>query len=159
LNLGEGTQQELTFTQNSEYIEGNVRQIFKAEQMKLRVDIWLHRARLYKSRTQATAACREGKIMVGEKFAQPHTEVQEGDRIKLRSKGLYRTYVIREAADINLSKKDAPRMYEEQTDAATAEKFRQVAEADKLWRTSNKEGGGRRPSKKERRDIDKLKGR
>ncbi|MBU1637514.1 hypothetical protein KKC97_07585 [bacterium] len=125
--------------------------------MKLRIDLWLHRARLFKSRTQATAACREGKIMLGDKFVQPHHLIEEGSVIKIRAKGLYRSYRILEAADINLSKKEAPRMYEEITDPETAEKFRQITESDKVWRMSSKQGSGRRPTKKERRDIDKLK--
>lgn len=127
--------------------------------MKLRIDLWLNRARLFKSRTQATTACREGKIMLGDKFIQPHHLIEEGDVIKIRIKGLYRAYRILEAADINLSKKEAPRMYEEITDPATAEKFRQITEADKAWRLNTKQGGGRRPTKKDRRDIDKLKPR
>ncbi len=127
--------------------------------MKLRVDIWLHRARLYKSRTQATEACKDGKIMIGETFADPHDTVAEGSILKIRMKGLYRTFRILEAADINLSKKDAPRMYEEITDDATAEKFRQILEADKVWRESGKKEQSRRPTKKDRRDIEKLRGR
>jgi len=126
--------------------------------MKLRVDIWLHRARLYKSRTQATEACKEGKIMVGEKFADPKDTIDTGAVIKIRMKGLYRTFRILEAEDINLSKKDAPRMYEEITDEATVMKFRQIQESDKLWRESNKKEGSRRPTKKDRRDIEKFRG-
>ncbi|NUO20094.1 hypothetical protein HUU59_11650 [bacterium] len=127
--------------------------------MKLRVDIWLHRARIFKSRTQATEACKEGKIMIGEKFADAHDTVDAGAVIKIRMKGLYRTFRILEAADINLSKKDAPRMYEEITDEATAEKFRQIQESNKLWRESGKREQGGRPTKKDRRDIEKLRGR
>ena len=127
--------------------------------MKLRVDIWLHRARIYKSRTQATEACKDGKIMVGEKFADAHDTVDVGAIVKIRMKGLYRTYRILEAADINLSKLEAPRMYEEITDEATAEKFRQIQESNKIWRESGKKEQSRRPTKKDRRDIDKARGR
>ena len=97
--------------------------------------------------------------MLDEKFVQPHHLIEEGDTLKIRNKGLYRSYKIVEAADINLSKKEAPRMYEEITDTETAEKFRQISEADKVWRLTSKKGSGRRPTKKERRDIDKLKNR
>ncbi len=127
--------------------------------MKLRLDIWLHRARLYKSRTQATNACREGKIMVRDKFADAGDLVTEGDVLKIRIQGLYREYKILEANDINLSKIEAKRMYEEITDPATVEKFRQIAEADQEWRTSSKKNSGRRPTKKSRRDMDKTRGR
>jgi ribosome-associated heat shock protein Hsp15 len=126
--------------------------------MKLRIDIWLHRARLYKSRTQATDACREGKIMIGEKFVDPGDLVAEGDTIKIRQHGLYRAYIVREAADINLSKQEAKRMYEEVTAPDTLEKFRQVETANREWRGGAKKDAGSRPTKKSRRDIDRFRG-
>ncbi|MBK6911928.1 MAG: hypothetical protein IPH10_13540 [bacterium] len=49
-------------------------------------------------------------------------------------------------------------MYEEITDAATAEKFRQIQESDRIWRDSGKKEQSRRPTKKDRRDIDKFRG-
>jgi ribosome-associated heat shock protein Hsp15 len=127
--------------------------------MKLRLDIWLHRARLFKSRTQATTACRESKIMIHDNFADAGDTVQEGDKIKIRSQGLYREYRVLEAADINLSKQEAKRMYEEITDPATVEKFRQVTESNREWRLASKKESGRRPTKKKRRDLDKARGR
>lgn len=127
--------------------------------MKLRIDIWLHRARLYKSRTQATSACREGKIMVNDKFADPGDTVQERDDVKLRQHGLYRAYRVLEAADINLSKQEAKRMYEEITAPDMLEKFRQVETANKIWKSSSKSGDGARPTKKSRREIEKWRGR
>jgi ribosome-associated heat shock protein Hsp15 len=127
--------------------------------MKMRVDIWLHRARLYKSRTQAPGACRDGKILVNDKFADPGDSVQEGDAVKIRQRGLYRAYRVVEAVDINLSKQDAKRMYEEITSPDVLEKFREVETANKVWKLSAKSGDGARPTKKSRRNIDKFRGR
>jgi ribosome-associated heat shock protein Hsp15 len=127
--------------------------------MKIRVDIWLHRARLFKSRTQATSACRDGKILINEKFADAGDLVAEGDTIKVRMHGLYRAYKLLEAADINLSKQDAKRMYEEVTSPDALEKFRQVEMANRDWRTGTKREGAPRPTKKSRRDLDKVRGR
>ena len=127
--------------------------------MKMRIDVWLHRARLYKSRTQATGACREGKIIVNEKFADAGDNVQEGDEVKIRQRGLYRAYRVLEAADINLSKQDAKRMYEEITAPEVMEKFREVETASKVWKLTAKSGDGARPTKKSRREIDKIRGR
>jgi ribosome-associated heat shock protein Hsp15 len=126
---------------------------------KLRIDIWLHRARLFKSRTQATTACRDGKIMIGEKFADAGDGVDEGDTVKIRMHGLYRAYVVREAADINLSKQDAKRMYDEVTSPESLEKFRQVETANREWRAGAKKESGPRPTKKSRRDLDKMRGK
>ena len=127
--------------------------------MKIRIDIWLHRARLFKSRTQATSACREGKIMIAEKFADAGDTVAEGDTVKIRMHGLYRAYRVLEAADINLSKQEAKRMYEEVTAPDTLEKFRQVEAANRDWRVGARREGGPRPTKKSRRDFDKIRGR
>ena len=127
--------------------------------MKIRIDIWLNRARLFKSRTQATSACREGKIMIGEKFADAGDMVQEEDTVKVRMHGLYRAYRVVESADINLSKQDAKRMYEEVTAPDTLEKFRQVETANREWRGGAKREGGPRPTKKSRRDFDRLRGK
>ena len=127
--------------------------------MKIRIDIWLHRARLFKSRTQATGACREGKILVNDKFADAGDHVEEGNEVKIRQRGLYRAYRVLEAADINLSKHDAKRMYEEITSPEVLEKYREVETASKLWKLSARSGDGARPTKKSRRDIDKLRGR
>lgn len=127
--------------------------------MKIRIDIWLHRARLFKSRTQATGACRESKIMLGERFADAGDGVAEGDVVKIRQHGLYRAFRVLEAADINLSKQDAKRMYEEVTEPAALEKFRQVQSAQQEYRTGAKRDGGPRPTKKSRRMIDKNRGR
>jgi ribosome-associated heat shock protein Hsp15 len=126
--------------------------------MKIRIDIWLHRARLFKSRTQATAACREGKIMIAEKFVDAGDVVQEGDTVKIRMRGLYRAFLVKEAADINLSKQDAKRMYEEVTTPEALEKFRQVETSAQQRRIGAKKESGPRPTKKSRRTLDKFRG-
>jgi len=127
--------------------------------MKIRIDIWLHRARLFKSRTQATSACREGKVMIGEKFADAPDMVDAGDTVKVRMHGMYRAYHVLESADINLSKQEAKRMYEEVTAPETLEKFRQVEVANRDWRSGAKHESSPRPTKKSRRDLDKLRGK
>ena len=127
--------------------------------MKIRIDIYLHRARLFKSRTQATSACREGKIMVNDKFADAGDHVCEGDTVKIRMRGLYRAFRVLEAADINLSKHDAKRMYEEVTAPEALEKFRQVETAAREWRTGTRKEAGPRPSKKTRRVMEKIRKR
>ena len=127
------------------------------EKEKLRIDIWLYCARLFKSRTQATHACRESKIMLNEKFVDAGHAVHVGDKIKIRFSGIYREYIIKEAADINLSKQEAKRMYEEITSSDTLEKFRLIDESNKSWRLNKHDGP--RPTKKSRRTLDKFRGK
>ena len=47
-----------------------------------RVDQWLWAVRLYKTRTAATAACRGGHVRVNRAAAKPATTVKVGDRVE-----------------------------------------------------------------------------
>lgn len=95
--------------------------------------------------------------MVNEKFADASDHVMEGDTVKIRMRGLYRAFRVLEAADINLSKQDAKRMYEEVTAPEALEKFRQMETAQREWRMGAKKESGPRPTKKARRDLGKFK--
>lgn len=52
---------------------------------QVRVDKWLWSIRLFKSRTIATDACKEGKVKLGESYLKPSHEIKTGDL-------LYRSY-------------------------------------------------------------------
>ena len=47
-----------------------------------RVDIWLWAVRLYKTRSAATAACRGGHVRVNRAAAKASTSVKVGDRVE-----------------------------------------------------------------------------
>lgn len=47
-----------------------------------RVDVWLWAVRLYKSRSAATAACRGGHVRVNRAPAKASTQVKAGDRVE-----------------------------------------------------------------------------
>jgi ribosome-associated heat shock protein Hsp15 len=47
-----------------------------------RVDVWLWAVRLYKSRSAATAACRGGHVRVNRAPAKASTQVKVGDRVE-----------------------------------------------------------------------------
>jgi len=49
-----------------------------------RVDRWLWAVRLYKTRSQASAACRGGHVRVNGSSAKPATPVRTGDRVTAR---------------------------------------------------------------------------
>ncbi|RII99939.1 RNA-binding S4 domain-containing protein, partial [Clavibacter michiganensis subsp. insidiosus] len=51
-------------------------------QAAVRVDSWLWAVRVYKTRSQATAACRAGHVKVGDERAKASQSVRPGDEVR-----------------------------------------------------------------------------
>jgi ribosomal 50S subunit-recycling heat shock protein len=64
-----------------------------------RVDRWVWAIRLYKTRTDATDACRGGHVRVNGKPAKPATHVSVGDRVTARAHGIDRDVEVRAVID------------------------------------------------------------
>ena len=123
----------------------------------LRLDLWLFYARLFKSRSKATIACKNGKITRNGQAADAAEEVRTGDNIRIREKGIYRQYEVLEIPPKNLSREEAKRVYNDVTPDEVIERFNVMREDSYERRKSGKTGT--RPTKKERRIMDKYRGR
>jgi ribosome-associated heat shock protein Hsp15 len=123
----------------------------------IRLDLWLFYARLYKSRTKATEACKNGRVMRNGESADAPDEVSVGDTIRIREKGVYRQYEVLEIPGKNLSKEEAKRVYQDVTPDEVVERLR-IQQRDARERRLNGKSGTR-PTKKERRKIDKYRNR
>lgn len=118
----------------------------------MRIDLWLFQVRLFKSRTQATNACKEGRVLKFEKKLDPSDNVEANDVIQLRERGLYHTYRILQLPAKNVSKEIAKTTYADETAQEIVQKFLDLKAAEKLPRVT-----GVKPTKKERRQINKWK--
>jgi histidyl-tRNA synthetase len=67
--------------------------------MEVRLDKWLQVARMFKTRSQATAACTAGRVRVAGQPAKPHKRVEIGDRIEVGQGDWTRILVVRELLD------------------------------------------------------------
>ncbi len=123
---------------------------------RIRLDIYLHRARLFKSRSKAAAACKDGRVLVNEMRGKSSTEVGAGDRLSIRVKGLYRELRILVIPGKNISREAAKETWRDETPQEVLEQRELIRRAARLS-TGRREGT--RPTKKERRIIDRLKGR
>ena len=64
-----------------------------------RIDRWLWAVRIYRTRTAATEACRGGHVEVNRSSAKPATPVRRGDRVTVRMAGRVRELEVVDLVD------------------------------------------------------------
>lgn len=121
--------------------------------MSVRLDKWLQVARMYKTRTSATHACDLGRVRVNGQTAKPHRHLALGDRVELSQGDWERVLVVQELKDRPVPRTEAARLYEDLSPPRPA--------SDPLARLMRRppairEAGAGRPTKKERREIDRF---
>ena len=113
-----------------------------------RVDRWLWAVRLFPTRTSATEACRAGHVRVNRQSVKPATPVHVGDEVVVR--GAKRERVV-EVAKIIERRVGAPIAATCMVDHSPPPPPRE----DRITPFARDPGSGR-PTKRERREIDRL---
>jgi len=119
-----------------------------------RLDKWLWAVRVFKSRTLATAACRAGSVLVNGHPSKPSRDLKPGEELVVRLGLIHRTLVFLGAPKGRVSAKQVPGFCEDRTPAAEYEK----AKEHRVQQLLAREKGSGRPTKRERRDIDRFLG-
>ncbi|MBN1779668.1 RNA-binding S4 domain-containing protein [bacterium] len=123
---------------------------------EVRLDRWLMAARFYKTRSQAMKACEGRKVKVNGTAAKSHKIIRVGDEITLHHNDRYRDIRVLGLAERGLPPPAARELYhEEQKQRITDEDLELIRELRKLDR-QNRAGMKGRPTKKQRRDMDKF---
>jgi len=122
--------------------------------MKVRVDKYLHAVRIYKTRSLASEECRLGKVSVNGTDAKASREIQAGDVITVKFHGFFRVFKVIQTLEKRVGAALVSIYYEEITPEDEIIKKDMV----RMNRSEFRTRGTGRPTKKERRDIDKLKG-
>lgn len=121
------------------------------EQTSARVDSWIWSVRLTKTRSIASDACRGGHVRVNGVRAKPAQAVRVGDEVRLRHDGRERVVVI---SRIIAKRVGAPVAAECYIDKSPPPPPREVSVA-----VAVRDRGTGRPTKRERRSIERLFGR
>lgn len=121
----------------------------------VRLDKWLWAARFYKTRAVATQAINAGRVEVNGVPAKPAKVLSVGDRLRVRKPPF--AFLIRVLA---LSEQRGPaqqaaRLYEEDPEGKAARE--RLARQLRVAPTPTYEGKGR-PTKRDRRDLERLRG-
>jgi len=120
---------------------------------RVRLDRWLWAARFFKTRALAAAAVGGGKVQVNGSRAKPAKQLQVGDDVRVRV-GPYEWLVtVRTLSERRGPPKVAQGLYEESAAGRAARE--RLAELHKIAPAPTYQGKGR-PTKKERREIERL---
>ncbi|MCG8606544.1 RNA-binding S4 domain-containing protein [bacterium] len=125
---------------------------------RIRLDKWLKLSRIYKTRALATRACEDGKVKVNGQRAKPARAIQIGDQLTIKFRKAYRTFDVLGIVHKNVSKKDARDLYFERM-PQLSEKEKELYALLQEWNNAGKRKYKGRPTKKERRNMDKFRER
>ncbi|CAB4762829.1 MAG: RNA-binding S4 domain-containing protein [Actinobacteria bacterium] len=116
-----------------------------------RVDKWLWSIRIYSTRSLATAACTGGHVQINGRPAKPSSPVTVGDRVNAYAAEVNRVVVVAKLIEKRVGPKLAVDCYVDETPAPPPEELRA--------RSAVRDSGSGRPTKKDRRQLDQLRGR
>jgi ribosome-associated heat shock protein Hsp15 len=122
-----------------------------------RLDVWLDVACLFRTRSDAQAACKNGKIAVNGQVAKPNRRLRAGDEIEIgRPFGRKQRLVVRGVTDRHIAKAEARQLYEDLTPPPTPEEV-EARRLERMYRAAVTPP--RAPDKRQRRALRRIKGR
>lgn len=123
----------------------------------VRLDVWLDVACVFKTRSDAQKACKNGKVAVNGEASKPHRAVRVGDEIDVsRPFGRKQKLVVNGVADRHIARADAKLLYEDLTPKPTIEEI-ELRRAERMYRAAVT--APRAPDKRDRRALRRLKER
>jgi ribosome-associated heat shock protein Hsp15 len=115
-----------------------------------RLDKWLWASRIFKTRTIAADACKNGRIMVNGVQVKPSRMVKVGDEIAVRKPPVTYTFRILKTIEQRVGAKLLPDIYENIT---TPDQY-ELLEMNRISGFVDRQRGTGRPTKKDRRQMD-----
>jgi len=112
-----------------------------------RIDAWLKHVCLLKTRSMAADACRGGHVKINGQRVKPAAPVHEGDVIEFLHGTHYRRVVVSGLPASQLARDVAKTMYIDETPRQEVD----------LTRFALRQRGAGRPTKRDRRELDKIK--
>jgi ribosome-associated heat shock protein Hsp15 len=117
-----------------------------------RIDKWLWTVRIFRTRSLATDACRAGSVTVNSQPVKPSRDVRAGEVVIVRQGLIHRTLKVRAVPPARVGAKLVATYCEDQTPPAEFAKAR----AQRVQQFLARARGSGRPTKRDRRLIDRL---
>lgn len=120
---------------------------------KVRIDKWLWAVRIFKTRSLAAEECNKGHVSIGDVHVKPSRELKGGEVVKVRVPLIERHYLVKQLTIKRMSAQLAVDFVEDVTPPETLA----LLNAVKAYGFEYRPRGLGRPTKKDRRMIDRLK--
>lgn len=118
--------------------------------MEARLDKWLWAVRIFKTRSIAADACKNGRVSINGALAKPARTVKEGDEVSVRKPPVTYTFRVLQAIEKRVGAKLLPDIIENITDPEQYE----ILEMTRISGFVNRAKGTGRPTKKDRRALE-----
>lgn len=120
--------------------------------MEARLDKWLWAARIYKTRSLAADACKNGRITINGAQAKPARTVKAGDKVGVKKSPITYTFRVKQAIEKRVGAKLLPDVLENITSPEQYE----LLEMSRISGFVGRARGTGRPTKKDRRALDEF---
>ena len=118
--------------------------------MEARLDKWLWAARIFKTRSIAIDACKNGRVMMNDQKLKPSRMIKEGDVIQVRKPPVTYSFRVLQAIQNRVGAKLVPTVLENLTPPDQYE----LLEMNRISGFVDRARGTGRPTKKDRRSLD-----
>ena len=115
-----------------------------------RIDKWLWAARIFKTRSLAAEACKNGRVTIGNVNVKPSHMVKVGETVSVRKPPITYSFKILQTIEQRVGSKLIPEIYENVT---TPDQY-ELLEMNRISGFVDRARGTGRPTKKERRALD-----
>lgn len=115
-----------------------------------RIDKWLWAARIFKTRSIAADACKNGRVMIDGSNVKPSRVVKAGQTVSVRKSPVTYSFKVLKPIEQRVGAKLIPEIYENVTSVDQYE----LLEMNRISGFVNRARGTGRPTKKDRRSLD-----
>ena len=115
-----------------------------------RIDKWLWAARIFKTRSFAADACKNGRVTIGGVNVKPSHMVKVGETVSVRKPPITYSFRILKTIEMRVGAKLLPEIYEN----VTAPEQYELLEMTRISGFVDRARGTGRPTKKDRRSLD-----
>ena len=115
-----------------------------------RIDKWLWAARIFKTRSIAADACKNGRVTIKGVNVQPSHTVKAGETVNVKKPPVTYSFKILKTIEQRVGAKFIPEIYENVTDPKQYE----LLEMSRISGFVDRARGTGRPTKKDRRQMD-----